>query len=256
MKPTLAIINASTVLEDSAFPPVCAALQKQISGDFAPLWSKDATVVFTPKGSLPPAGAWAIACSDTIDAANALGYHDVTSDDQPLGKVGIKTTQDDGGRWEVTLGHEALEMLGDPDIIRCVMVPVSQTQNVVLAYETCDAVEEATYLIDGVPMTDFVTQEWFEPSRSGVPFSFLKTVSKPLTLAPGGYIGIFRVNGGGWSQITADKGTYASHQGSALLLANSTYPTHVTAFSKLAKTGSRRERRKRSLIERLRSTAV
>lgn len=253
MKPLLAIINVSTKTPDTAFPPVIAALQKQVSGDFAPIWNLDATLVFVPKGGKAPNGSWQVACGDNIDAVGALGYHDVTSQDQPLGKVGIQTTIQDNGRWEVTLGHEVLEMLADPDIIQCTFAQISAKQSVIIAHEVCDAPEEKSYLIDGVPMTDFVTPQWFEPGRSGVPFTFLKSVSSPLTLAPGGYIGIYRINGGGWSQITARKESYGTHQGNVLMLADMESGTDVESYSKLPKVGSRRERRRRMRTHWVRS---
>ena len=253
MTPTIAIINASTVLQDADFQPVVDALQKQVSGDFADLWNRDAALVFVPKGQAPDPDAWPVIVSDTVTMAGALGYHDITAAGNPVGKVGAKTTMDDGGRWEVTLSHEVLEMLGDPDIVRTVFVQQSAWRSIIVAYEACDAVEEATYLIDGVPVSDFVTQEWFDLGRTGGQYSFLNTVQRPLQLAPGGYISVFYPRGGRWSQLTARKESYDQHQGDVVTLAarheSGLNDTHVEAYRKLPNTGSRRERRQRPRAE-------
>jgi hypothetical protein len=255
MKPTIAILNRSTVLADAAFPPVIAALQKQVSGDFAPYWGKDADLAFVSKASQPPPGSWQVVVADTVAVAGALGYHDFTAQGMPLGKVGAQTTMQYGGAWSVTLGHEVLEMLGDPDIIRAAFVQARAFTAMIFAYEACDAVEDDSlaYDIDGVKMTDFVTQEWFEPGRTGVPFSFRKSVTKPLSLAPGGYISVYRVGMGRWTQITARRNGQLPgaatlgvlHDESLLDFDLEHVASGATSYSKIPAVGSRRERRNR-----------
>ena len=208
VRPTIAIINASTVLQDSDFTAYVAAQQRQVDYDFAPLWGKSAHFVFVGKGSQPPAGSWHMAFLDDADQAGALGYHDETADGHPLGKVFVKTTMTYGGIWTVTGSHECLEMLGDPDICRCTFMQTTDTAGTIYAYEASDAVEadELGYDVDGVKLSDFVTQEWFDPGHytTAAGYSFKKHVNAPLQLAPGGYIGYFKVGrGSGWQQKTA-----------------------------------------------------
>lgn len=242
--PTIAILNRTSVLRDELVRPVVAALQTQVTRDFAPIWGRGADLVFVPSGALPPAGAWQLVLADTSDEAGALGYHDFTHEGLPLGKVGVKTSMADGGRWEVTASHEVLEILADPDIIRCVFIQRSARSGLIVAYEVCDAVEadQLGYDIGGIPVSDFVTPEWFESGRPpGVAFSFRKNVAAPLTLARGGYISVFRVGrSAGWTQVTAKR---AEHLFDAL---DDPEPAHPASYLKLPRLGSRRERRSRA----------
>jgi hypothetical protein len=228
VKPTIAIINETTVLTDAEAAKAVPSFQKQVSGDFAPLWGRDANLVFVPRGGKVPPGAWQQALLDNADQAGALGYHDKTADGHPLGKIFVKTTQTYGGNWTVTASHELLEMLGDPDIVRCVFLQTAEEAGTLYAYEACDAVEDDSlgYTIDGIVVSDFVTQEWFDPGHYNTVFSFKRNVKSPLVLADGGYIGYFKVGrGSGWQQLTARGLPPKAHQ--------------------LALPGSRRERRAR-----------
>jgi len=51
-------------------------------------------------------------------------------------------------------------------------------------------VQENSYSIEGVKVSDFVVPEWFEPGRKrrSQKFSFRDAVEGPFELAPGGYI--------------------------------------------------------------------
>ena len=254
-RPTIAIINASTVLADSDFPAYVGAQQRQIDYDFAPFWGKAAHLVFVGKGGTPPPGAWQMAFLDDADQAGALGYHDTTADGHPLGKVFVKTTQTYGGIWTVTGSHEVLEMLGDPDITRCVFIQTTGTQGMIYAYEASDAVEadELGYQIDGVQLSDFVLDPWFDPGHYATPagYSFKKRVTSPLSLAPGGYIGYFKVGSGtGWRQKTA-----AAHVGVSLMSSDLDHLGAAPLPHQLPTPGGRRERRARGHHAWSRSTA-
>ena len=255
MKPTIAILNRTTALDDSLFPPVVAALQKQVSGDFAPLWAKDATLVFVGKTEAPPQGAWQQIVADTVPVAGALGYHDFTAQGLPIGKTGVVTTKKSGGHWTVTLSHELLEMLGDPDIIRTVFIQQAAMRSLIVAYEACDPVEaeQFGYDIDGVRVSDFVTEEWFEPSRSGVAFSFRGNVKRPMQLAPGGYISVYRPLGGRWSQLVARTDAVYGHGNDVVRMAmrheDDNAHVHASSYGDLPHVGSRRERRGRARVE-------
>jgi hypothetical protein len=90
-------------------------------------------------------------------------FHDLTAAGQPLGQVFARTTLDEGGLWTVTFSHEMLEMLADPNINLCAF---DEDARRLYAYEVCDAVEADAlgYEIDGVTVSDFVLDSWFEPS--------------------------------------------------------------------------------------------
>src|SRR5271154_5703301 len=112
----ISVINASTVLNDNDIRPVIEALQQQVSDDFFPAWGVDAKLTFIPTASAPPGDTWWLTILDDSDQAGALGYHDLTPDGLPLGKVFAATDLKYGNSWSVTASHELLEMLADPNI--------------------------------------------------------------------------------------------------------------------------------------------
>lgn len=225
----VAVLNASTVLNDGDVDKVVPALQKQVHRDFAPAWGVDADLVFVPKGSAPPSGAWWLTILDNSDVADALGYHDLTDQGLPLGKVFAGTDLQSGNQWSVTASHELLEMLADPDINLGAYVDQPGGGIKLYAYEVCDPCEADAfgYKIDGTPLSDFVFPAWFESFREtgGTQFDQRGRITAPFQLLAGGYIGVYESrSGNGWTQITAmEKGRL---------------------FSMRAPVGSRRERRR------------
>jgi hypothetical protein len=206
----ISIINASTVLSDAEIRPVVDALQKQVSNDFRPAWGIDAKLNFVPGTTTPPSGAWWLAILDDSDQAGALGYHDLTSEGLPLGKVFAGTDLKYGYTWSVTASHELLEMLADPNINLTVLLQNSETAGTLYAYEVCDACEADGdgYDIGAVRVSDFVFPSWFEDFRAEGSTQFDQTnrIQSPLQLLSGGYIGAFDVTAGsGWHQVTAEK---------------------------------------------------
>src|SRR5205807_2681637 len=236
----VAVINASTVLTDEQVQAAVPALQTQVRRDFAPAWGIDADLSFVPCNAIPDPGLWWLTVLDDSDQAGALGYHDITDEGLPLGKVFAKADLRYGSRWTVTASHELLEMLADPEVNLTVFVQQSDQGGRLYAYEVCDACEadELGYAIDGTLVSDFVYPAWFEPSRDpgSAKFDYANKVQAPFELLPGGYIGVFDVTAGvGWQQITA--------QGSA------------PKYRMRPQVGSRRERRRTLRDQWLRSLA-
>jgi hypothetical protein len=244
----ISVINASTVLKDEQIKPVVKALQTQVSRDFYPVWGVDVDLDFVPSKQDPPAGHWLLAVLDNSDQAEALGYHDMTADGLPLGKVFAGTDLQFGSQWSVTASHELLEMLGDPaiNLTALTMTAFTVDQNVVgrlYAYEVCDACEADPdgYEIDGVLVSDFVYPEWFESFRQtgSAQFDFRQRITDPFQLLPGGYASIFDITSCmGWQQIMrpmpAPRNAPAAHR---------------------APVGSRRERRRTPRNQWMNSTA-
>jgi len=156
--PTVACFSKATVDAGVDFGRLVAALQKFADQYFTPVWGTPARLVPTTGFRK---GAWALTLLDTADVANALGYHDLTPDGLPLSKVFVKTTLAAEQKVSVTACHELAEMLVDPAINLASTGP----GNVFYAYETADAVEEEEFLIDRIPMSDFVYPAWFEGVR-------------------------------------------------------------------------------------------
>ncbi len=170
----------------------------------------DAELTIIPKGTQPPAGSWWLVLLDDSDQANALGYHDLTTEGLPIGKVFAASDLKAGTSWTVTASHELLEMLGDPNINLTVFVQNNNTAGILYAYEVCDACEDDSlgYQIDNVLVSDFVYPAWFESFRTegSTPFDRMNKIQNPFQLLVNGYIGIYTVDSGnGWTQQTAEK---------------------------------------------------
>ena len=236
-RPHVAIINASTVLSDQDVAPVVDALQVQVNEHFAPAWGGGARLFFVPKGGDPEPGSWWLVILDNSDQAGALGYHDLTTEGLPMGKAFAGSDIQYGYQWTVTLSHELLEILADPDINLSAQIGAQEF----VAYEACDPVEadELGYEINGVQVSDFVTPAWFMRGYPG-PYDQQEKCPKPLTLLKGGYISVWRP-GTGWSQLTA-------RQDDADLHATVRSLDHAEELplppSGRAHVGSRRERRR------------
>ncbi len=171
----IALVNQSTVVKDADASAMTDALQTQVSRDFFPVWGVDAKLTFLSHGKNPAAGSWVIAILDNADQANALGYHDITPDGLPLGKVFAKTTIDDGGEVSVTTSHELLEMLGDHNVL----------------------------------VSDFVYPAYFESFRkpNSTQFDHGNKITAPFSLLAGGYISVLDLNNlsEGWQQLLANR---------------------------------------------------
>ncbi len=205
----ISIVNKSVTYSDEELRVLANALQIQVSRDFFPIWGTNALIYYTPKGFNPSADHWVVGIFDQSDASDALGYHDVTPTGMPLGKAFLGPTLAQGSQISITVSHEILEMLGDPDINLCAEVDDKQGRpSKFYAYEVCDAPEDDQfgYTIDtdgqSVLVSDFVTPAWFEGFRTTGPFDFRKKISKPFELLPGGYIGFLDLGNlqAGWQQ--------------------------------------------------------
>jgi len=180
--PKIACVNKATVDLGVDFDRLIPALQKFLDEHFVPVWGTPATLV---KATKPLAGAWSIVFLDDADAANALGYHDLTKNGLPLSKIFVKTTLADGQKVSVTACHELAEMMVDPAINLWADGPNAS----LYAYEMCDAVEEDEFVIDGIAMSDFVYPAYFELFRKAksAQFDCLDLLTRPFELRKGGY---------------------------------------------------------------------
>jgi len=208
----ISIINQSTVLTDDQIKAVVPALQKQIHNDFAPIWGIDADLIFVGKTETPDPSTWWMVMLDDSDTDGALGYHELNSAGLPIGKVFAKSDKKYGLEWTVTLSHELLEMIADPDINLTSFIQTSPTAGYMYAFEMCDAVEDDVfgYQIDGVLVSDFVLPSYFQPEIPAKKWDFRGHLTGPVpAMLHGGYLSKFSVghklDQPGWNQITAQK---------------------------------------------------
>ncbi len=173
------------------------ALQKFIDDLFVPVWGTPCVLKLS---KVAVKGAWNMVFVDTADVANALGYHDYYHG-QPLAKIFVETTLDDGQDVCVTASHELVEMLVDPTAAIAVKGPNGYQY----AYETADPCEQQTFKVLGLNMTDFITPQWFENIKhpAGTKYDYLGLIKKPFQLLSGGYAAVEK--NGQWTQIFGSK---------------------------------------------------
>jgi hypothetical protein len=180
--PTIAIMNKATAPLGVDLRKLVAALDKQMKRDFVPIWGYPATLYITDK---PKSDEWQFVFLDDADAANALGYHDLTKDGQPVSKIFVKTTVAAGEKVSVTASHELMEMMIDPGA----QLWAENSDGLFYAYEMCDAVEAEEYDIDGIAVSDFLFPSFFESWHKigSVQFDYLKKVDRPFQTLHNGY---------------------------------------------------------------------
>jgi hypothetical protein len=188
--PTVAVVIQAKQPLGIDVDMLVAALQVQVDRDFGPRWGLTCRV---SKAASVPKGAWAMVILDNSDQADAAGYHDLTPEGLPLSKVFV-----DAGDVSITASHELLEMLGNA---ACNYGAQMADEKTWAAVEVCDAVEETSYKINGVAVSNFVFPSYFESFRKpgSDKFDQLGLVKKPFQILKGGYLPIFK--SGRWTQI-------------------------------------------------------
>jgi hypothetical protein len=180
--PTIGFVNLATVPLGVDLAKLVAALAKQLAQDFVPVWGYPAKLYVTQN---PKPDEWQVVFMDDADAADALGYHDLTKNGQPISKIFVKTTIAAGEKVSVTASHELMEMLIDPGA----QLWAQSDDGKFYAYEMCDACEEEEYQIDGIAVSDFVHPAFFEPwhKPGSAQFDHLKRISRPFQTLKNGY---------------------------------------------------------------------
>lgn len=188
--PTIGVVNLATVPLGVDLDALIAALQKFLDEHFVPIWGYPAKLVKYASVKEIPADQWQFLFIDDADTAGALGYHDLTKNGQPVSKIFVKTTIEDKELVSVTACHELAEMMIDPGAQLWAQKPDGSF----IAYEMSDPVEEDTFLIDGIPMSNFVLPSYFESwtHPKGTKFDYLGKLKKPFTMTKGGYLIIFK----------------------------------------------------------------
>ena len=204
--------NVALVTEESAIPmselsAVAAALQKQASRDFGPLWKVESTVTAFQTLDQLPLDYWPVVIKDDIGDPSAAGYHD-DQHGQPFSLVQYSQG------WTLTASHEVLEMLGDPFGRRLVAgeSPKEGQGRVRFLVEVCDPseAEEFSYSVNGIQVSDFYTPHYFDPVTSAsVRYSYTGAITAPRTVLKGGYLSWHDSATGAWWQRTwfGDKAT-------------------------------------------------
>jgi hypothetical protein len=230
-RPKIVCFNRATVDLGVDFGKLIAAMQKYVDDFIVPVWGTAAKLT---KGSFFVKGAWAMVFLDNADQRGAEAYHDLTPDGMPLAKVFVKTTLKNGDQVSVSASHELVEMLVDPTTNLMTSGP---KRKLMYAYESADPVEDLSFAVDGIPMSDFVYPSYFESFRKpkSARFDAMNKVTRPFQILPGGYQTVFK--SGKWTQLTGSR-------------------AKAKAFAKEDRRGHRSEQRKQAKRKRADVVAI
>jgi hypothetical protein len=204
----VALVSMTREVSTHSLMQVAAALQKQVTRDFTPIWGVPATVdAFDNLFSVPNDYLPVVVFGDAGQLANDLeaavgeqmagrlvdafergeisGVHLNALTRQPFALVSASDA------WTVKVSHETLEMLADPWGNRLVAAahPTEPQERVKYLIEVCDPCLSVWYPVNGVPMTDFYTPRYFDPVEvSGVRYSYTGAIERPRQILDGGYL--------------------------------------------------------------------
>jgi len=198
--PSVVLINDSRApLTFGRLREVAQALQTQVVRDFAPIWKESARVTAVAEKSDLPGGSWPIYI---VDRSPGLGVH-LDDNGQPYAVVQAT----DG--WTVSASHELLEMLADPEGKRTVrgrdIDPHGDHYDVDYLVEVCDPCQVYDYPIGSIPVSDFVTPDYFQPARGEwTKLDLVGRLSAPLEVPPGCHLSWRDLGRGRWHQKEPD----------------------------------------------------
>src|SRR4051794_30467605 len=162
----VALVSRSKTIDFSHISAVAAALNKQVVRDFGPSWNITATVDSFQDLKHVPVDYWPVVVLDKLSDPTAGGYHQ-TKNGEPFSVVLAS-------EFPLAASHETLEMLADPFGRRTVAgspppnspAPVNGFTRVAYFVEVCDPCEadNFSYTINGVPVSDFITPQYYDPS--------------------------------------------------------------------------------------------
>ena len=204
----IALVSLTSNISTSVFLQVAAAVQKQVTRDFTPVWGLPATVsAFADIESVPTDYHLVVVFGDSAELAGRLefaigpeaaarllgefdrdqvaGVHLNEFTRQPFALV------EGAGAWTVTVSHEVLEMITDPYGNRLIAaaLPGDPDRRVNYLVEVCDPCLSTFYPVNGVPVADFYTPRYFDPVRSeSIRYSFTGEIERPLQILEGGYL--------------------------------------------------------------------
>ena len=217
----ISVVNRAPSVSMEEAQRVIRAINRQLREDFRPYWQKHARLRLEGDagaggnehliGELR--GDAVLYLLDEVDENDALGYHDVNHRGIPHGFVFTKLSEELGEPWSVTLSHEAIELVGDPEVNLYAMGPhpTAPERSVLHWYELCDAVQSQTYEIDGVQVSNFLLPLYFTANEefTGRHNDFLGARDagglRSFGVAPGGYLGFFDPATGKTETYTADE---------------------------------------------------
>jgi len=199
------IVDESGTITARDLSALAGALQSQIDRDFAPVWGSHATVTVGGAGG-PTQGTWPLRILPENKLPPGAGGVHLDKNRHPYAVVGA--TPD----WTVAASHELLEMLVDPYGRKLVTAPSidpdADGRTVYYLVEVADPCEVYPYPINGVQVSDFVLQDYYNPGAKGH-VDDLSKLARPYDVPKGCYISWYDPADSRWHQKRPD-GTIAT----------------------------------------------
>jgi hypothetical protein len=203
----ISVINLTKgEISDDDLQRAIRAVNRQIAEDFQPYWGFGARLRLEGRAGhtrtelqlADMRGEAILYVRGPVKVKDTEGYHDRYFSGIPYGVVYLDLSKQLNEDWTVTLSHEALELVGDPEANLVVQGPHPTARRKVFHwFEMCDAVQNERYVIDRIKVSNFVLPLYFTSGNErGGRNDFLGTITKGKTLRsfstnPGGYIGFF-----------------------------------------------------------------
>jgi hypothetical protein len=180
----IAVISQTPALSLDRLSLATAAIQKQVTDDFGPIWNVTATVDCFPTLEAKPHDYLPVVIRENV-GVTAVGVH--LSDDAERVFALVTYREED---WTLTLSHEILEMLVDPFGVRFPLGPSPADDGSTVEYlaEVCDPCQglDFSYPVNGVQVSDFVIPAFYDANGPGH-YDFRRHIDQPRQLLPGGY---------------------------------------------------------------------
>jgi len=204
---TIDVVNQSSVITDTEVSSIMQAIKTQCDNEGAANWGGTINYnLIQDRNARPREGFWYMLLTDNNDAGSGvLGYHTVDNmTNLPLIKIFPKESKRFGENPSVTISHEVLESMGDPTADLTVHGISPDGRKCLYYVEDCDPVESDTYKINGIPVSDFATKDWFKIT-AGTHYDQMRLVTKPFQILQGGYMQISYDDGDTWTEVQSDK---------------------------------------------------
>ncbi|MBV1877181.1 MAG: S8/S53 family peptidase [Pseudomonadales bacterium] len=198
----ISIINA-TQLPRQKIQEVIRAVNRQLQEEFKNYWHKDVELrlegwtgeELNPDVPLQIRGDAVLYLCDG-ENEDAYGYHNLTNYGVPYGYIFTKLSALMEENWSVTLSHEALELAMDAEVNLLAQGPHPDPDEggrpVYHWYELCDAVQDETYFIDSIEVSNFLLPLYFTEGEEHLNHNdYLGNRVPSFGVNEGGYAGFF-----------------------------------------------------------------
>ncbi len=194
-----ALISLDNRISFSDVQRIAASVNQQLTTDFYHKWGRYIEMKAYKSEKDAPVHLWRIYIQNGLDEPGALGYH-TTIHGQPVAYV---DSNGGIGSISVTVSHEAIETAGDAygNKLLPMLHPVNNKEIVRVLEELCDPPEAVSYDVLGLPVSDFLLPEWYDPNAQAIPYTFRNSIKTPRTIIKGGYVSFIDSKGKGF-QLT------------------------------------------------------